>query len=196
MQINTNSMFRQACMGTMLYFVDATVYTGEVMDCKMELENDHDRYAVAVRNKDKKIVGHIRVELSKSFHKFLSQHGQIEAECIDSRFNASQGKRFELPVYYRLVGNARYFRKLITKLQKKQEEEGSDWKISDLRKCDCQDWFTMFWVASSKVFFTEMEIWTVLLKGQEFRVVKLNISCQNVVSVANKECDWQKVTVI
>lgn len=58
-QINTNSMFRQACMGTMLYFVDATVYTGEVMDCKMELENDHDRYAVAVRNKDKKIVGHI-----------------------------------------------------------------------------------------------------------------------------------------
>ena len=52
-------MFRQACMGTMLYFVDATVYTGEVMDCKMELENDHDRYAVAVRNKDKKIVGHI-----------------------------------------------------------------------------------------------------------------------------------------
>lgn len=137
--MNTNSMFRQACMGTMLYFVDATVYTGEVMDCKMELENDHDRYAVAVRNKDKKIVGHIRVELSKIFHKFLSQHGQIEAECIGSRFNASQGKSFELPVYYRLVGNARYFRKLITKLQKKQEEEGSDWKISDLRKCDCQD---------------------------------------------------------
>ncbi|KAJ7369701.1 Meiosis-specific protein mei4 [Desmophyllum pertusum] len=29
------------------YFVDATVYIGEVMDCEMEPENDHDRYAVA-----------------------------------------------------------------------------------------------------------------------------------------------------
>lgn len=121
------------------YFVDATVYIGEVMDCEMEPENDHDRYAVAVRNKDEKIVGHVPVELSKIFHKFLSQHGKIEAECIGSRFNAGQGKGLELPVDYRLVGNARYLRKLITKLQKKLEKEGSDWKISDLRKCDCQD---------------------------------------------------------
>jgi len=41
------------------YFVDATVYIGEVMDCEMEPENDHDRYAVAVRNKDEKIAGHV-----------------------------------------------------------------------------------------------------------------------------------------
>lgn len=52
------------------------------MDCEMEPENDHDRYAVAVRNKDEKIVGRVPVELSKILHKFLSQHGQIEAECI------------------------------------------------------------------------------------------------------------------
>lgn len=117
------------------YFKAATVYIGEVMDCEMEPENDHDSYAVAVRNKDENIVGHVPIELSKIFHKFLSEHGQIEAECIGSRFNTGQGKGLELPVDYRLVGNARYLRKLITRLQKKQEKEGSDWKISDLRKC-------------------------------------------------------------
>ena len=37
------------------YFEDATVYIGEIMDCKMEPENDHDRYAVAVRSKDEKM---------------------------------------------------------------------------------------------------------------------------------------------
>ena len=121
------------------YFVDATVCIGEVMDCKMESENDHDRYAVAVWNKDDKIVGHIPVELSKIFHKFLSQHGQIKGGYIGSRFNTGQGKGLELPADYRLVGNAQYLRKLITKLQKKQEKVGSDWKISDIRKCDCQD---------------------------------------------------------
>ena len=94
------------------------------------------RYAVAVRNKDEKIVGHVPVELSKIFQTFLSQHGQIEAECIGGRINAGQGKGLELPVDYRLVGIARYLRKLTTKLQKKQEKERSDWKISDLRKCD------------------------------------------------------------
>ena len=109
------------------------------MDCEVEPENDHDRYAVAIRNKGEKIVGHVQVELSKIFHKFLSHHGQIEGECIGSRFNAGQGNGLELPDDYRLVGNARYLRKLITKLQKKQEKERSDWKISDLRKCDCQD---------------------------------------------------------
>jgi len=80
------------------YFVGAMVYIGEVMDCKMEPENDRDRYAVAVRNKDEKTVGHVPVELSKIFHKFLSRHGQIEAEYIGSRFNAGQGKGLELPV--------------------------------------------------------------------------------------------------
>ena len=67
------------------------------------------------------------------------QHGQIEVGCISSRFNAGQGKGLKLPVDHRLVGNAHYLRELITKLHRKQEKEGSDWKIRGLRKCDCQD---------------------------------------------------------
>ena len=120
------------------YFANATVYIGEVMDCDMEPENDHDKYAVAVRNTEEKMVGHIPVELSKIFHKFLSKHGRIEAECISCRFNAGQGKGLELAIDFRLVGNAHYLRKVVKSLRTKQEREGTDWKISDLREYDTQ----------------------------------------------------------
>ena len=106
------------------------------MDCNMEPENNHNKYAVAVRNTEERMVGHIPVELSKIFHKFLSKYGQIEADCIGSRFNAGQGKGLELPVDFRLVGNAHYLRKVIKSLEKKQEREGTNWEISDLRRCD------------------------------------------------------------
>ena len=88
----------------------------------MEPENDHDKYAVAVKNKDDQIVGHVPIELSRICHKFLSEYGQLEAECIGSRFNTGQGKGLELPVDYRFVGNARYLRKVFTRLQKKTGE--------------------------------------------------------------------------
>ena len=85
------------------------------------------------------LVGHVPIELSKIFHKFLSQYGQIEAECIGSRFNTGQGKGLELSIDFRLLGNARYLRKVMTKLQKEQKRKDTDWRISDLRKSDAQD---------------------------------------------------------
>ncbi len=100
----------------------------------MEPENDHDRYAVAIKNEDEKIVGHVPIELARICHKFLSEYGQIEAECIGSRFNAGRGKGLEIPVDYRFVGNARYLKKVITRLQKKQEKEDMDWKLSGITK--------------------------------------------------------------
>ena len=118
------------------YFKESTVHVGDILDCEMEPENDHDRYTVAVKNKEEKIVGHVPIELSRICYKFLSEYGQLEAECIGSRFNTGQGKGLELPVDYRFVGNARYLRKVITRLQKKQEKEELDWKISGIRKCD------------------------------------------------------------
>jgi len=124
----------QASMrGYHAYFMDATVFIGEVLDCEIEPDNDHDKYAVAVKNNDGVLVGHIPIELSKIFHKFLSQYGQIEAECIGSRFNTGQGKGLELPIDYRLVGNARY----LTKVQKQLnmlKENNTNLKISELRK--------------------------------------------------------------
>ena len=119
--------------------MNATVYIGEILDCENEPENDHDKYAVTVKNKDGVLVGHVTIELSKIFHKFLSQYAQIEAECIGSRFNTGQGKGLELPIDFRVVGNARYLRKVKTKLQKEQrKKEDTDWRISDLRKSDVQ----------------------------------------------------------
>ena len=94
----------------------------------MEPENDHDKYAVAVKNKDGVLGGHVPIELSKIFHKFLSQYRQIEAECFGNRFNTGQGKGLELPIDFTLVGNARYLRKVITKLQKEQKRKDTDWK--------------------------------------------------------------------
>ena len=32
------------------YYMNATVYIGEILDCEIEPENDHDKYAVAVKN--------------------------------------------------------------------------------------------------------------------------------------------------
>lgn len=118
------------------YYMNATVYIGEILDCEIEPENDHDKYAVTVKNKDGVLVAHVPIELSTIFHNFLSQYGQIEAECIGSRFNTGQGKGLELPIDFRLVGNARYLRKVITKLQEEQKRKDTDWRISDLRKSD------------------------------------------------------------
>ena len=66
---------------------------------------------------------------------FLSEYGKIEAECIGSRINKGRGKGLELPVDFRLVGNARYLKKLLKKLQKKNIEFDYLWKLSKIQKC-------------------------------------------------------------
>ncbi|RMX48142.1 hypothetical protein pdam_00014674 [Pocillopora damicornis] len=54
----------------------------------MELDNSQDKYAVAVKNQDGNLVGHVPKELSRLFHKFLDDFGELEAECIGNRLNA------------------------------------------------------------------------------------------------------------
>lgn len=121
--------------GYHVYFKDATVYIGEILSCEMEPDNQHSKYAVVVKNEDKKIVGHVPVELSKIFNKFLSDYGKIEAECIGNRFNKGRGNGLELPVDYRLVGTAQYLKNLFKKLKKKNTESNYNWKMSIVNKC-------------------------------------------------------------
>ena len=64
------------------------VRIGEILACEMELDNPHDKYAVAVKNQDGNLVGHVPKELSRLFHKFLDDFGELEAECIGNRLNA------------------------------------------------------------------------------------------------------------
>ena len=101
------------------YLDDASVRIGEILACEMELDNSHDKYAVAVKNQGGNLVGHVPKELSRLFHKFLDDFGELEAECIGNRLNAGKGKGVEIPVDYRLVGNDVYLGKLKRKLSKK-----------------------------------------------------------------------------
>ena len=72
----------------------------------------------------------------KSSTSFLSEYGQIEAECIiGNRFNIGRGNGLEVPVDYRLVGNARFLKKLLKKLQKKNAESNYSWKLSTVQRC-------------------------------------------------------------
>ena len=54
------------------------------------------------------MVGHVPIELSKVFSIFLKDYGEVEAECIGSRYNAGTGKGLELPVDYKLIGTYKY----------------------------------------------------------------------------------------
>ena len=101
------------------YLDDASVWIGEILACEMELDNSHDKYAVTVKNQDGNLVGHVPKELSRLFHKFLDDFGELEAECIGNRLNAGKGKGVEIPVDYRLVGNDVYLGKLKRKLSKR-----------------------------------------------------------------------------
>ena len=94
--------------GYRAYLDNASVRIGEILACEMELDNSHDKYAVAVKNKDGNLVGHVPKELSRLFHEFLNDFGELEAECIGNRLNAGKGKGVEIPVDYRLVANDSY----------------------------------------------------------------------------------------
>ena len=78
-------------------------------------------------------VGHVPIELSKLFNKFVSDGGEVEAECIGNRYNAGQGKVLEIPVDYRLVGDRQYLERFVTRLSKK--EFVGNLNVSDIRKC-------------------------------------------------------------
>ena len=101
------------------------VFVGEVMVCEPEEDNAHDKYAVSVQKANGKIVGHVPIEVSKVFCQFLKAYGEIEAECIGSRYNAGAGKGLELPVDYKLIGTYGYLVRV-----KKQIDSNSSFKCT------------------------------------------------------------------
>ena len=113
------------------YFKDATVVIGEVLMCERELDNADDKYAVAVNNEQGKVVGHVPIELSKVFARFIRNYGEVEAECIGARYNRGEGKGLEFPVDYKLSGNKRYLGKLVSSIKKK--ETTCNLNISEVR---------------------------------------------------------------
>ena len=113
------------------YFKYSNVSVGELMMCEIEENNEHDKYAVAVKNESGQIVGHVPIEISKIMCKFIRDCGEVEVECIGHRYNVGQGKGLKIPVDYRLLGNQQYLQRVVTKLK------STDLAliISDIRKC-------------------------------------------------------------
>ena len=101
--------------------------------CERELDNAYDKYAVAVNNEQGKVVGHVPIELSKVFARFIRNYGEVEAECIGARYNRGEGKGLEFPVDYKLSGNKRYLEKLVSSIKKK--ETTCNLNISEVREC-------------------------------------------------------------
>ena len=87
--------------------------------CEIEEDNEHDKYAVAVKNESGQIVGHIPIEISKIMNKFIRDFGEIEVEGIGHRYNVGQGKGLEIPVDYSLVGNQQYLQRVVRKPKSK-----------------------------------------------------------------------------
>lgn len=94
------------------------VFIGEIMICEQENDNEYDEYAVSVCKESGKMVGHVPIELSKVFSNFLRDYGEIEAECIGSRYNAGAGKGLELPADYKLIGTYNYLIKVKKEIEK------------------------------------------------------------------------------
>ena len=116
-------------------FKDSTVV--KVLMCERELDNVHGKHAVAVNNEEGKVVGHVPIELSKVFARFIRDFGEVEAECIGVRYKKGGRKGLEFPVDYKLSGNLRYLEKLVSRIKKR--ETICDLKISIIRKCQDQN---------------------------------------------------------
>ena len=110
-------------------FKDSTVV--KVLMCERELDNVHGKHAVAVNNEEGKVVGHVPIELSKVFARFIRDFGEVEAECIGVRYKKGGRKGLEFPVDYKLSGNLRYLEKLVSRIKKR--ETTCDLKISIIR---------------------------------------------------------------
>lgn len=74
------------------YYVDASVAIGEVRTCERDVDNVRDKYAIAVKNEDQLLVGHVPIELSKIFNRFLCDYGKMEGECIGAGTTEDRGK--------------------------------------------------------------------------------------------------------
>ena len=115
------------------YFVNASVAIGEVLTCERDHDNVHDRYAIAVKNEDQTLVGHVPIELSKIFSRYLWDYGEIEAECIGALYNKGEGKGLEIPVDYKLIGNYKYLERMVSRIKGRESTSGLN--ISEVKKC-------------------------------------------------------------
>ena len=113
-----------------------TITVGDILECEIDSNNPHDQYAIVVRTFRDETVGHVPIELSEIFWKFLSNYGEIEAECIGHRYNAGGGKGLELPVDYKFFGNQQYLKQVHLKLRELDCMKANNWNITKIMESD------------------------------------------------------------
>jgi len=79
------------------YFVDASVVIGEVRTCERDHDSVHDKYAIAVKNEDQTLVGHVPIELSKIFSRFYRTLGRLRHNVLELGTAKARGKGFKFP---------------------------------------------------------------------------------------------------
>ena len=90
------------------YHAYMDIWTPKVDDenlcLKPESDNEHDSFAVAVLLEGK-VVGHVPMNLSKLFNKFLKIPScTIRCKVTGKRVNRGAGYGLEIPVHYALIG--------------------------------------------------------------------------------------------
>ena len=80
-----------------------TPVIGEELQCYMEDDNPHDRYAIKLVNKNNAIVGHVPRDLCKSCRYALYSGGKITAVVTGRRENR-RSNGLEVPCSYKLKG--------------------------------------------------------------------------------------------
>ena len=86
-------------------------HLGEELETQRELDNEHDRFAVAVM-KGGQTVGHMPVEVSRVSWYFLERRtNQISCKISDKRKRSEKG--LEVPCTYVFTGKPSHVQKLI-----------------------------------------------------------------------------------
>ena len=70
-------------------FVNASVAIGGLFTCERDHDNMHDKYAIAVKNEDQTLVGHVPIELSKIFSHFM---GRLRKNVLVPGTTKARGK--------------------------------------------------------------------------------------------------------
>ena len=85
---------------------------GDTLRLRIEPDNQHDRYAVAVLNEDT-IVGHVPRSKSKVVHYFLRKTESVGfCEVTGGRVNRGVGFGVEVPCIYKFYGQKAYVQRL------------------------------------------------------------------------------------
>ena len=97
--------------GHHVYFTIWTPVVGEELVLRRQPDNEHDPYAVAV--KDEEVAGHVPRNISQVVSFFLSHSGNVGfCNITGPRVNRGVGLGLEVPCVYKFYGKKVYLKKL------------------------------------------------------------------------------------